>query len=239
MLITKQTSRRKFLLSSLIALPALGITLKGLSAAAAAELVAPSLESYTPVFFTPAEWTFILAACDRLIPDDGRGPGALETNVPIFIDQQLAGDLGSEVYLEGPFDTNAPPTMGYQLPYTPQQIYRKAITALEAWCQANAGQHFALLNLNARDEVLKKLQNGQVDFAAHGEPVLKAKLFFNELLNHTRQGWLADPIYGGNKGMKSWIAIGFPGARASYLEWVAQHNVPYPLGPVSLSGQRG
>ena len=54
----------------------------------------------------------------------------------------------------------------------------------------------------------------------------------------TKHGYLADPIYGGNKGMKAWIAIGFPGARASFTEWVKQHNVPYPLGPVSLQGAR-
>jgi hypothetical protein len=35
-----------------------------------------------------------------------------------------------------------------------------------------------------------------------------------------------DSMYGGNKGMKAWIAIGFPGARASFTEWVKQHNVP-------------
>ncbi|MDZ5601984.1 gluconate 2-dehydrogenase subunit 3 family protein [Pseudomonas sp. RP23018S] len=239
MLSATQTSRRKFLLSSLIALPAMGIAVKGLSAAAAAELAAPSLEGYKPTFFTPAEWTLILAACDRLIPADGRGPGALETNVPIFIDQQLASDLGNEVYLQGPFDVNAPPTLGYQLPYTVQQIYQKGIAGFDAWCQKTYGEHFALLELGKRDEALKKLQGGEVDFTATGETMLKGTLFFSELLNHTRQGWLADPIYGGNKGMKAWIAIGFPGARASYLEWVAQHNVPYPLGPVSLTGQRG
>ncbi|WP_311985905.1 gluconate 2-dehydrogenase subunit 3 family protein [Pseudomonas bharatica] len=97
---------------------------------------------------------------------------------------------------------------------------------------------FRLARLPTRGQVLGQLQNGQIDFAAHGEPVLPGKLLFTDLLNHTRQGWLADPIYGGNKGMKAWIAIGFPGARASYLEWVTQHNVAYPLGPVSLSGQR-
>jgi len=239
MLLSKPTSRRKFLLSSLIALPALGVTMKGLSAAVAAEMVAPSLESYSPTFFTPVEWPFIMAACDRLIPSEGRGPGALETNVPIFLDQQLASDLGSEIYLEGPFEVNAPATMGYQLPYLPQQIYRKGIAAVEAWCQATHGQRFALLDAATQDAVLKKVQAGEVDFAPFGEDILKSPHFFTELLNHTRQGYLADPIYGGNKGMKAWIAIGFPGARASYLEWVAQHNVQYPLGPVSLSGDRG
>lgn len=239
MLLSKPTSRRKFLLSSLIALPALGVTVKGLSAAMAADMVAPSLEGYSPSFFSPVEWPFILSACDRLIPSEGRGPGALETNVPIFLDQQLASDLGSEIYLEGPFDVKAPATMGYQLPFRPQEIYHKGIAATEAWCQATHGKRFALLDAATQDQVLKQLQAGEVNFAAHGEDILPCKAFFTELVNHARQGYLADPIYGGNKGMKAWIAIGFPGARASYLEWVAQHNVQYPLGPVSLSGDRG
>ncbi|MGG2398015.1 gluconate 2-dehydrogenase subunit 3 family protein [Pseudomonas sp. SH1-B] len=239
MLLSKPTSRRKFLLSSLIALPALGVAVQGLSAAAAAEMIAPDLLSYSPVFFSSAEWTFVMAACDRLIPAGGRGPGALETNVPVFLDQQLAGDIGSEIYLEGPFDLNAPPTLGYQIPYTPQEIIRKGIQCAEALSQQAYGQRFALLKPEQQDELLKQLDSGQADFSAFGEDVLKAKVFFSELLALTQQGYLADPIYGGNKGMKAWIAIGFPGARASYLEWVTQHNVQYPLGPVSLNGDRG
>jgi gluconate 2-dehydrogenase gamma chain len=239
MLLSKPTSRRKFLLTSLLALPALGVTIKGLSAADAAEMVAPGLDTYAPTFFTAAEWKFILAACDRLIPASGRGPGALETNVPVFVDQQLASDLGSEIYLEAPFVLDAPATLGYQIPYLPQQIYRNGIKALEAWCQDTHHDHFAALDVATQNDVLKKVSGGEINFKDFGEEVLKPKMFFSELLEHSKQGYLADPIYGGNKGMKAWIAIGFPGARASYLEWVAQHNVQYPLGPVSLSGQRG
>lgn len=239
MLLNKPTSRRKFLLSSLIALPAMGVAINGLSAAVAAEMVAPILDGYAPTFFSPAEWAFIMAACDRLIPAGGRGPGALETNVPVFVDQQLASDLGSEIYLEGPFQLDAPAELGYQIPYTPQQIYRNGIKAVDAWCQEQHRARFALLDAAMQNDVLKKLQAGEINFKAYGEDVLKPKVFFGEMLAHAQQGYLSDPIYGGNKGMKAWIAIGFPGARASYLEWVAQHNVKYPLGPVSLSGQRG
>ncbi|WP_462380554.1 gluconate 2-dehydrogenase subunit 3 family protein [Pseudomonas sp. Marseille-QA0892] len=238
MLLSKQTSRRKFLLSSLIALPALGVSIKGLSAAVAAEMIAPSLDAYAPTFFSADEWAFIMAACDRLIPADGRGPGAIETNVPVFLDQQLAHDLGSDIYLEGPFDLNAPATLGYQIPYLPQQIYRNGIKAADAWCDENHGKRFAALDRATQDAVLTKLQAGEVDFTAFGEDILKSTQFFNEVLANSQQGYLADPIYGGNKGMKAWIAIGFPGARASYLEWVTQHNVKYPLGPVSLNGDR-
>ena len=71
-----------------------------------------------------------------------------------------------------------------------------------------------------------------------GETSLKASQFFSQLLGDTKNGYLADPKYGGNKDMKAWVAIGFPGARGQYIEWVDQHNVKYPLGPVSLSGKR-
>lgn len=238
MLTARQSSRRKFLLASVLSLPAIGVAVKMLSAAEAAEMAAPELDDYQPVFFTAAEWRFVVAACDRLIPADGRGPGALETNVPIFIDQQLHEGLGSEIYLEGPFDLNAPPEMGYQIPYGPKQIYQNGIKAAEAWCQKQYGKSFSDLSASDRDAALAAMQGNKVDFTAFDEAVLKPSVFFAELWADSKDGYMADPMYGGNKGMKAWIAIGFPGARASYTEWVTQHNVKYPLGPVSVSGMR-
>ena len=233
-----QVTRRKFLVTALLSLPALGISVHGLSAAQAAEMAAPDLHQYRPEFFSAAEWAFVLAACDRLIPAGGRGPGALETNVPVFIDQQMHGEFGSEIYLQGPFDTKAPPTLGYQLPYTPQQIYRRGIALTDAACERQYTKRFHELDAAKQDAVLKALQSNGIDFAQFDEPALKASQFFGELLSDSKNGYLSDPIYGGNKGMKAWIAIGFPGARASFLEWVTQHNVKYPLGPVSLTGMR-
>ena len=32
-------------------------------------------------------------------------------------------------------------------------------------------------------------------------------------------------------------AIGFPGARYDYRDWVERHNQPYPLPPVSIMGR--
>jgi gluconate 2-dehydrogenase gamma chain len=196
------------------------------------------LHDYKPVFFTPAEWTFILAACDRLIPAEGRGPGALETNVPVFIDQQLHGGLGDDIYLQGPFDMNAPPTMGFQMSYAPQKVYRLGIALAQRQCQQHHGKPFEQIAEADKDAFLTALQKNDVDFAALGEAGLKAPQFFGQLLGDAKNGYLADPMYGGNKDMKAWVAIGFPGARAAYTEWVDQHNVKYPLGPVSLSGKR-
>jgi gluconate 2-dehydrogenase gamma chain len=233
-----QFTRRKFLLSALIGLPALGIAVHTLSAPEAAELAAPDLHQYKPEFFSASEWAFVLAACDRLIPSDGRGPGALETNVPVFLDQQLHGDYGHEIYLQGPFNPHAPATLGYQIPYTPQQIFQHGIKATDAVCIREHGKVFHELDDALQTETLEALQSNRLDFASVGETVLQSSQFFSEMLSDTKNGYLADPIYGGNKGMKAWIAIGFPGARASYLEWVTQHNVKYPLGPVSLKGIR-
>lgn len=242
MLLEKPTTRRKFLLGSLLALPLSDLVLKGLTAAQAAEMAAPDLADYKPIFFSAEEWQFILAATDRLIPAGGNGkaPGALETNVPIFIDQQLhSPEFGAEIYLQGPFDVHAPATMGYQIPFTPQQMYRTGIKLVEQWTQSTYHKAFSQLTLAEKDAVLTKVnKNDGIDFAALGEPNLKASQFFSQLLSDTKPGYLADPMYGGNKGMKAWIAIGFPGARASFTEWVKQHNVPYPLGPVSLMGER-
>jgi gluconate 2-dehydrogenase gamma chain len=38
--------------------------------------------------------------------------------------------------------------------------------------------------------------------------------------------------------MGSWKMIGFPGARADYMDWVDQPGKTYPLGPVSISGEK-
>jgi gluconate 2-dehydrogenase gamma chain len=212
-----QVTRRKFLLSALIGLPALGIAVHKLNAPEAAALAAPDLHQYMPEFFSACEWDFILAACDRLIPPEGRGPGALETNVPIFLDQQLHGDFGHEIYLQGPFDPRAAAELGYQLPYTPQQIFQLGIKASNELCILKHGKAFHELDVVDQTATLKALQSDKADFSTVGETVLTSGQFFAEMLANTKSGYLADPIYGGNKGMKAWIAIGFPGARASYL----------------------
>lgn len=240
MLLQKETTRRKFLLGALLALPFSDMIVRGLTAAEAAEMAAPELLDYQPVFFSSDEWQFIMAACDRLIPAGGQGkaPGALETNVPIFIDQQMQGDMGDEIYLQGPFEPHAPATMGYQIPYRPQQIYKIGIRVINDWCQQQHQKLFHTLSVEEKDAVLTQIQKNGIRFSELGEDALQGSQFFSELLADTKHGYLSDPMYGGNKGMKAWIAIGFPGARASYTEWVKQHNVPYPLGPVSLLGQR-
>ncbi len=226
--------RRAFMISSAAALPAAGLPLK---AVYAAKQPAVDINTYRPVFFSESEWKFVMAACDRLIPADGKGPGAIDTNVPVFIDQQVAGDLGDDVYLEGPFQADAPAAMGYQLPFGVKDTYRRGIRAAESCCQRDHKKSFADLSADERDAFLTKLQKNELKFSDVGED-LPAANFFVQLLADTKHGYLADPMYGGNKNMQAWVAIGFPGARAAFTEWVDMHDVKYPLGPVSIQGDR-
>lgn len=192
------------------------------------------LDQYEPEFLQPAEWTFIMAATARLIPSEGEGPGAIETRVPVFIDRQLAGDFGqaADWYMEGPHKPDAPPELGYQSPLTPAEVYRAGIAELDDWCRDEHGGPFAELESALQDDVLTALSNGDITLAS-----TEGAGFFDLLLQNTKEGYFADPIHGGNHNMAAWVYIGFPGARASYLEWVGVER-EYPLGPVSISGER-
>ena len=228
------STRRTLLLASAAAVPIVALPLSS----RAKGLEGTELSRYQPVFFSAAEWSFLLAACDRLIPAEGKGPGALETNVPVFIDQQLKGGLGDDVYMAGPHKPDAPSTLGFQMTHSPQETYRIGIRLSQEAARKQHGKPFEQLSAEQKDALLTALQKNDVKFAELGDDTLKASQFFGQLLSDTKNGYLADPMYGGNKDMKAWVAIGFPGARAAYTEWIDQHDRPYPLGPVSLSGKR-
>ena len=176
---------------------------------------------------------FINAACARLIPDDESGPGAVETGVPEFIDRQLEGAFGHAArwYTQGPF-ISAAPEFGHQGKATPREIYRAGIAALDDHCRKNfSGKNFAGCDASIQDQVLKDIESGEITFEA-----VAGKTFFMWLLQNANEGYLSDPIHGGNKDMGAWKMIGFPGARADFADWVRRHGEQYPLGPVGVAG---
>src|ERR1700722_1360727 len=181
-------------------------------------------------YFTPTEAAFIEAAVGRLIPDDPVGPGAVEANVPFFLDRQLAGPFGrgDHYYLGGPWPKGTP-EQGYQSRFSPAQLYRAAIAAIDQYVGANLGAAtFAKLAAADQDKLLKGLESGGIAL----EGGVDSKSFFAMLLQNTKEGYFSDPIYGGNKDMGAWKRIGFPGAHYDYKEWVPRHGelVPYPTG---------
>lgn len=191
---------------------------------------------YTPSYFNKEEWAFLLAAVDLLIPADQFGAGAIETGVPEFIDRQMQTEygFGKLWYMQGPFHTDEVPELGYQMRLAPRDIYRHGIAACDAWCRKQYGKPFSELDKAKRTDVLTGMDKATIHFDA-----LPAKTFFSYLLGNTKEGYFADPIYGGNQHMGGWKMLGFPGARADYADWVDQHGAKYPYGPVSISGEKG
>lgn len=189
---------------------------------------------YVPHFFTSAEWNFVNAAVDRLIPADEIGPGGVESGVPEFLDRQLDSPYGhgAFAYMQGPFLTDLAPQLGYQLSYAPRELYRLGIAAADAQCRQIHGHSFSEIDAPQQDDYLSQLERGAVKLA--GPP---AQVFFGQLLSNVKEGYFADPIYGGNRHMGAWKMIGFPGARADFTDWINQQGKRYPYGPVSIAGR--
>jgi gluconate 2-dehydrogenase gamma chain len=230
---TPTVNRRDLLLG---ATPAATLLVLGAAATdSATAQTATAVTDYVPTYFNSVEWSFINAAVGRLIPRDGSGPGGLETGVPEFIDRQmeLPYGHGAYFYLQGPFQPDAPATLGYQLRYTPRELYRTGIAAANNACRTAAGKVFADLTPDEQDRFLGSLEKNQVQLSG---PLAAA--FFAQLLENTHEGYFADPLYGGNRGMAAWKWIGFPGARADFTDWIDQAGQKYPYGPVAISGAR-
>jgi len=187
-----------------------------------------------PAFFTPQESAFIDAALARLIPNDELGPGAKEAGVAGFISRQLGGPYGRAQtwYMQGPWREGTK-EQGYQLKLTPAEFYRSAIEDVDQHCRgAYGGKNFAELDAASQDKVLHGLEKGDIKLAR-----VSAKQFFDMLWHNTREGFLADPMYGGNRDFAGWKLIGFPGPRYNYVAEIEQYGKPYGLPPVGLMGR--
>ncbi|MCL9669394.1 gluconate 2-dehydrogenase subunit 3 family protein [Rosenbergiella epipactidis] len=230
------SSRRHFLKRSLSLIPLAAasgslLTHEALAAEKKSESVT---EHYVPAFFNNDEWRTVIAITDRLIPEDELGPGAVSEGVPIFIDKQmeLPYGYGHLWYMKGPF-ADAEPELGYQSSSVPRETWRRGIRGLNQWCHEQHNAEFSQLPSETQDRVLQKLEEGTVNFRD-----MSGKLFFTQALDNTKEGYLADPLHGGNQTLASWKLIGYPGARADYPQVLDHPNQPYPLGPVSISGKR-
>lgn len=238
-------SRRDLLAST--ALTAFGLAVGAVPGPAVARMITGSLPwepdagaPAVPVqpgpwqFFTAAEGAAVEALVDRLIPPDPQTPGGKEAGCAIYIDRQLAGPFGSSrgLYMRPPF-MDGTKQQGQQSALTPAMRYRRSLAALDEYCRATyAGKSFAALPDVQKDQVITGLEKGPTQLEG-----VSATAFFEQLLTNTKEGFFADPVYGGNRNMAGWKMIGFPGARYDYRDWVERHNEPYPLPPVGIAGR--
>lgn len=191
------------------------------------------------VFFNRKDdFEILSAATERIFPKDKNGPGAIELDVPYFIDKQLFGSWGTNAhdYMNGPFPVDPfvreyvnedvhqskqgphahvlpdVPTPRYQTRLNRGEIFLRGIRAIEKESQEKFGSSFVKLEGEQQDEVLTSFEKGEVDM-----PGISSKTFFNFLLQTTVEGAYADPVYGGNKNMLGWKMKEYPGPRAAYI----------------------
>ncbi len=184
-------SRRR-LLKSLTLVPIAAVGVSG----CAQESDEPAAETgtaageYQATFFNAAEWPFVLAACDRLIPADTIGPGALQAGVPEFIDRHMqtpyaSGDIW---YMQGPF-VEAAPQFGYQGRLAVKDILRVGIKGIDAHCQKEfRRQTIRAARTRRAGDAVEGAEAGKLELEN-----ISAREFFNQLLNETRMVTSAIP----------------------------------------------
>ena len=135
-------------------------------------------EGKTPRTFSTFEYAVVAAAAERILPRD-EDPGALDADVPVYIDRILQTPEMEHVrsdFLEG-------------------------LAALERRAQSMFQQGFAALTPARQDELLTLFKDSP---ARSGEAY-----FFELLTVLCLEGFLGDPSYGGNKGRVGWRLMGF------------------------------
>ncbi|MGQ7297924.1 gluconate 2-dehydrogenase subunit 3 family protein [Quadrisphaera sp. KR29] len=182
-------------------------------------------------FFDPHQRATIAAAMARMIPTDDT-PGAAEAGTIDFLDRYLSGP--GYVYA-APDGNGFEVLTGRRLEAWTERLdvvrarYVAGVAALDAAAAARGGR-FVDLGPEDQDAVLHELERpegreqeadaARAKVALYGAPVETAlqqtsaevDLGFVPLLAlHTRQGFYADPVYGGNRDHVGWEVIGFPG----------------------------
>ena len=182
-------------------------------------------------FFDDFQRRTIEAAMARIIPTDHE-PGAREAGTIDFLDRYLSG---LDYIYARPDGSGFDRLEGKRAEAWRRRIeivrhkYLEGIEELNQRSRGEFGDDFidlgpdqqdfilALMEQPEREEERAREEEQSVAGFAPPEPALQqiaAEIdldFFPLLALHTRQGFLADPIYGGNRDRVGWNVIGFPG----------------------------
>ena len=199
-------------------------------------------------FFDDRQRRTIEAAMARIIPTDHE-PGARESGAIDFLDRYLSGI--DAIYAK-PDGSGFETLTGKRAAAWQQRLdiirhkYIAGIAELNQLSRERFDSDFADLREAEQDQILAQLERPSRDQdraleaaeAVAGfapvEPGLQqiaAEVdldFFPLLVLHTRQGFLADPVYGGNRNHVGWQVIGFPGPRSMAEAHSGRHSsLPY------------
>src|SRR4051794_38143373 len=156
-------------------------------------------------FFNSDDAATVSAFAERLMPGAPGLPGARDADVLNYIDLALAGAYADQ-----------------------QDLYRRGLASLEAYCRKTYQAPFRRLTATQQDEVVTALEAGK----ASEFPWPSAAAFFNTLRTHTMEGMFADPIYGGNRNFAGWKLVGFPGAQLEFTAEDMQSSEPFTRLPI-------
>lgn len=209
-------------------------------------------------FFDEFQRQTVEAAMARIIPTDHE-PGAREAGAIDFLDRYLSGI--DYVYAK-PDGSGFEKLAGKRADAWRQRIdgirgkYLAGIDEINQRGRGEFGKDFHQLATDQQDHVLTAMERPDLseerqreeDQAGAGftppEPALQqiaaeADLdFFPLLVLHTRQGFFADPIYGGNRDRIGWNVIGFPGPATLAEAQTGQYNsLSWFAEPIGASGE--
>ncbi|MBW3633709.1 MAG: gluconate 2-dehydrogenase subunit 3 family protein [Chloroflexi bacterium] len=209
-------------------------------------------------FFDQFQRRTVEAAMARIIPTDHE-PGAREAGAIDFLDRYLSGI--DHVYAKPDGSGFAPPE-GKRAEAWRQRIdivrrkYREGIDELNQRSRAEFGEDFAQLPPDQQDFILTMMEGPVLDQEqareeaetvagfTPPEPALQQIAaetdleFFPLLVLHTRQGFLADPIYGGNRNRVGWDVISFPGPTSLAEAHAGRYStLPYFAGSADATGE--
>lgn len=184
-------------------------------------------DSAEKLFFNDHEWETIEAAACRIIPTD-RDPGAREARVIVFIDRYLSGTEYHYAAANGSgfLEMAGPDARAARARIADMQLlYRNGIEQLDELAREAGEAAFKDTSEEVQDSILEKVsgQPKPAPISLSGKDVYYSRLqgstdegkpFFDTLCLHVRQGFYADPVYGGNKNQVGWDVIGFPGPKS-------------------------
>ncbi|HEX4052284.1 MAG TPA: gluconate 2-dehydrogenase subunit 3 family protein [Steroidobacteraceae bacterium] len=138
-----------------------------------------------PRFFTAPEWQTLAALCERILPQP---PDRPPVPLPAYVDEKLhTGQLDGYRYAQLPPQAEA---------------WRRGLAALEAEAQAAHGAPFAHLPPTQQDELLRRMQHGDLTGATwQGMPC--QAFFEHRVLPDVAHAYYAHPT--------AWNEIGFGG----------------------------
>jgi gluconate 2-dehydrogenase gamma chain len=168
---------------------------------------------YQPKLLTLEELAAVQAMMARLIPEDGNSGGALEACAYIYLDRALGTHLAHHV------DT-----------------YRSGLAELDRLAREERSAGLAALTPAQVDAMLSRMEKGELPRERFPDGGVG---FFNLMRGHTLEGFLSDPLYGGNQDFTGWKAIGYNGVQLTYPAAAQELNGRDERTPLSVASFGG